>query len=343
MRGPSPQPLPRRSLSGDRYPLLLVCVSAFAVLASGCASAAAFKDSPAPLSISPAVVDFKSVVIGQKNSQTLTVSNIGTSAVNLKSVHVSGSGFQWVPAKLPAALAPGGKAQLTVSFAPTSAVAADGALVLYSPDLKLPLSVVLSGTGEKAAPALKASPAAVSFGTHAAGSANFQTVSLRNTGNVGLKIQSIAVGNAAFSVSGFTPGVSLAPDQQLNFQVWFRPTGSGSWSSSIRVAASSIASPVTLALSGAASATAAPEPSSASHSVALGWNASTSAVAGYHVYRGVAAGGPYHRVNGSLVAGPAYSDSTVQSGAKYFYVVTAVESDGGESAFSNEVFADIPN
>jgi len=329
-------------LSRDRYPLLLVCVSAFAVLASGCASAAAFKDSPAPLSISPAVVDFKSVVIGEKNSQTLTVSNIGTSAVDLKSVHVSGSGFHWVPAKLPAALAPGGKAQLTVSFAPTSAGATDGALVLYSPDLKLPLSVVLSGTGEKAAPALKASPAAVSFGTHAAGSQNFQTVSLRNTGNLGLKIQSISVSNSAFSVSGFTPGVSLAPDQQLNFQVWFRPTGSGSWSSSIRVAASSIASPVTLALSGAASAVA-PEPSSASHSVALDWNASTSAVAGYHVYRGVAAGGPYHRVNGSLVAGPAYSDSTVQGGAKYFYVVTAVESDGGESAFSNEVFADIPN
>jgi len=329
-------------LSRDRYPLLLVCVSAFAVLASGCASAAAFKDSPAPLSISPAVVDFRSVVIGQKNSQTLTVSNIGTSAVDLKSVHVSGSDFHWVPAKLPAALAPGGKAQLTVSFAPTSAGATDGALVLYSPDLKLPLSVVLSGTGEKAAPALKASPAAVSFGTHAAGSQNFQTVSLRNTGNLGLKIQSISVGNSAFSVSGFTPGVSLAPDQQLNFQVWFRPTGSGSWSSSIRVAASSIASPVTLALSGAASAVA-PEPSSASHSVALDWNASTSAVAGYHVYRGVAAGGPYHRVNGSLVAGPAYSDSTVQSGAKYFYVVTAVEPDGGESAFSNEVFADIPN
>ena len=342
MRGPSPEPSPRRSLSGDRYPLLLVCVSAFAVLASGCASAAAFKDSPAPLSISPAVVDFRSVVIGQKNSQTLTVSNIGTSAVDLKSVHVSGSDFHWVPAKLPAALAPGGKARLTVSFAPTSAGATDGALVLYSPDLKLPLSVVLSGTGEKAAPALKASPAAVSFGTHAAGSQNFQTVSLRNTGNLGLKIQSISVGNSAFSVSGFTPGVSLAPDQQLNFQVWFRPTGSGSWSSSIRVAASSIASPVTLALSGAASAVA-PEPSSASHSVALDWNASTSAVAGYHVYRGVAAGGPYHRVNGSLVAGPAYRDSTVLGGAKYFYVVTAVESDGGESAFSNEVFADIPN
>ena len=341
MRGPS-EPSPGHSPSPRPYPPLLVCLCALALLASGCASAA-FKDSPAPLSILPAVVDFKSVVIGQKNSQTLTVSNRGTSAVDLKSVRVAGPGFQLASAKLPAALAPGGKARLTVSFAPTSAVAGNGALVLYSPDLKLPLSVVLSGTGEKAAPALKASPASVSFGTRGTGSANFQTVSLRNTGNISLNIQSISVGSSAFSVSGFTPGVSLAPDQQLNFQVWFRPSGSGSWSSSIRVAASSIASPVTLALSGAASAGTAPAPSSAAHSVALDWNASTSAVAGYHVYRGVSTGGPYNRINRSLVTTLAYSDPTVEGGAQYFYVVTAVESDGGESAFSNEVSADIPN
>ena len=77
--------------------------------------------------------------------------------------------------------------------------------------------------------------------------------------------------------------------------------------------------------------------------MALDWNASTSAVAGYHVYRGVSTGGPYNRINGSLVTTLAYSDPTVEGGAQYFYVVTAVESDGGESAFSNEVSADIPN
>jgi hypothetical protein len=342
MHGPSSEP--HRCAAHRPRPLLLVCLCCLAAVAAGCASAA-LNDRPAPLSISPAVVDFNSVVIGQKNSQTLTVSNSGTRAVGLKSVRVSGLGFQLASAQLPATLAPGGKARLSVSFAPAAAAAADGALVLYSPDLKLPLRVLLSGTGEKAAPALKASPASVSFGTRATGSANFQTVSLRNAGNINLKIQSITVRNAAFSVSGFTPGVSLAPEQQLNFQVWFRPAGSGSWSSSISVVASSIASPVTLALSGAASAGTAspPSPSPTPHAVALDWNASTSAVAGYNVYRGVSAGGPYNRVNGSVVGSLGYSDTTVEAGAQYFYVVTAVESDGDESAFSNEVSADIPN
>lgn len=345
MRGSSSQSSRRHSAARDRYLLLLLCVCSLAAFASGCASATARKDSPAPLSIAPAVVDFKTVVVGQKNSQTLTLSNVSTAPVELKSVHVSGAGFHLASAKLPASLAPGAKANLTVSFAPASVASVDGALILLSPDIRLPLSVSLSGTGEKAAPALKASPTSAGFGTRATGSANFQTLSLRNTGNVNLKIQSISVGSSAFSVSGFTPGVSLAPDQQLNFQVWFRPTSSGSWSTLISIVASSISSPVTIPISGAASSNTAPAPapSATPHSVTLDWKASASAVAGYHVYRGESAGGPYNRVNSSIVSAVDYSDSAVLSGAHYFYVVTAVQSDGDESAFSNEVSADIPN
>jgi hypothetical protein len=342
MRGSS-SPSSRNSAAHDRYLLLLLCVCSFAAFAAGCASAAASKDSPARLSFAPAVVDFKTVVVGQKNSQTVTVSNISTTPVDLKSVKVSGAGFQLASAKLPASLAPGAKANLSVSFAPASAASVNGTLILFSPDTWLPLSVSLSGTGEKAAPALQASATSIGFGTRATGSSNFQTVSLRNTGNINLKIQSISVASSVFSVSGFTPGVSLAVDQQLSFQVWFRPVSSGSWSTSISVVASSISSPVELALSGAASTNTAPAPSATPHAVALDWSASTSTVDGYHVYRGESTGGPYNRVNSSLVTSLGYSDPTVQSGARYFYVVTAVQSDGDESTFSNEVSADIPN
>ena len=345
MRGSSSQESRRPSAARDHHLFMLVCVCSLAALASGCASAVASKESFSPLSIAPAVVDFKTVVIGQKNSQTLILSNISSEPVDLKSVHISGAGFQLASAKLPASLAPGAKTNLSVAFAPSSANSFDGALILYSSDIRLPLSVPLSGSGEKAAPALQASTTSISFGTRATGSSNFQTVSLRNTGNINLKIQSVSIGNSAFSLSGFAPGVSLAPDQQLSFQVWFRPTSSGSWSTSISIVASSISSPVTLALSGAASGNTAPTPapSATSHSVALDWNASTSAVAGYHIYRGESPGGPYNRVNGSLVTTLGYSDSTVQAGTHYFYVVTAVEADGDESAFSNEVSASIPD
>jgi len=78
------------------------------------------------------------------------------------------------------------------------------------------------------------------------------------------------------------------------------------------------------------------------HSVALTWVASTSTVAGYRVYRGTQSGGPYTLITSSLVTAPAYTDTTVQGGTNYFYVVTAVDSSSNESAFSNEVQAVIP-
>jgi hypothetical protein len=78
------------------------------------------------------------------------------------------------------------------------------------------------------------------------------------------------------------------------------------------------------------------------HSVALSWNASTSTVSGYNIYRSTISGSSYLRINSSQVAGLNYTDSTVQNGATYYYVTTAVDNSGSESAYSNQVSAAIP-
>ena len=78
------------------------------------------------------------------------------------------------------------------------------------------------------------------------------------------------------------------------------------------------------------------------HSAALSWAASTSAVFGYNVYRGTVNGGPYTLMNLSLVTGLSYTDTTVQSGVTYYYVTTAVDSNGVQSVDSNQVTAIIP-
>jgi len=79
------------------------------------------------------------------------------------------------------------------------------------------------------------------------------------------------------------------------------------------------------------------------HSASLSWNASTSAVVGYNVYRGTVSGGPYTMINTALDAATNYTDSSVQSGQTYYYVVTAVDSAGTESGFSAETVAVIPS
>jgi len=78
------------------------------------------------------------------------------------------------------------------------------------------------------------------------------------------------------------------------------------------------------------------------HSVTLSWDASTSTVVGYNVYRGTTSGGPYTQINPSLVAVLNYTDSTVQSSTTYYYVTTAVDSGANESLHSNEASAPIP-
>jgi fibronectin type 3 domain-containing protein len=47
------------------------------------------------------------------------------------------------------------------------------------------------------------------------------------------------------------------------------------------------------------------------HIVTLSYIASTSTVVGYNVYRGTVAGGPYTKINASLVSGLTYTDTFV--------------------------------
>jgi fibronectin type 3 domain-containing protein len=78
------------------------------------------------------------------------------------------------------------------------------------------------------------------------------------------------------------------------------------------------------------------------HTVSLSWNASTSTVTGYNVYRSTTSGSGYVKINSTLVSGLTLTDSNVTSGTTYYYVTTAVDSSGNESAFSNQATAPIP-
>jgi fibronectin type 3 domain-containing protein len=76
--------------------------------------------------------------------------------------------------------------------------------------------------------------------------------------------------------------------------------------------------------------------------VTLNWVASTSTVSGYNVYRSTTNGSGYSKLNSSLIPAVTYTDTSVQSGTTYYYVVTAVDSSGDESTDSNQATAVIP-
>ena len=76
------------------------------------------------------------------------------------------------------------------------------------------------------------------------------------------------------------------------------------------------------------------------HAGILTWNASTSTVTGYNVYRGTKSGGPYTLL--ATANSLTFTDTTVVPSTTYFWVVTALDNTQ-ESVYSNEVSGTIPS
>src|SRR3989442_15981311 len=135
---------------------ILVAAAIISAAISGCASVSADKSSAAlgaKISVVPSVIDFKSVVVGQKNSQTIKITNSSAESIGLEQLRVSGSGFTLSPAKVPVILPAGAQVSVIVVFAPASSSDPSGSPVISSSDFKAPPRLPLPGLGRKPTPA----------------------------------------------------------------------------------------------------------------------------------------------------------------------------------------------
>jgi hypothetical protein len=157
---------------------------------------------------------------------------------------------------------------------------------------------------------------------------------LTNTGNSNVTISSANTTGAGFMVSGVSSGESLSPNQSIPVTVQFAPSASGTVNGNLTILSSATDSPTSISLSGTGTQ---------AQKVALGWTSSTSTVIGYNVYRGTVTGGPYSsKLTSSPVASTQFTDTAVQSGQTYYYVVTSVDSNDVESVYSGQASASIP-
>jgi hypothetical protein len=293
--------------------------------------------APAPaIQVNPTSISFVNAVVSVSSSQALIIINTGTATLTITQVTASGSAtFSVSGFSLPLSVNAGKQTTITVTFLPTSVGSASGNLSIVSNAPTSPTSVGLSGTAIAATLTLGISPPSLSFGNVTTSTSSApQNVTITNTGNANVTISQVSA-SAGYSVTGGSTPVMLSPAQNLILTAQFSPTSTGPISGNISIVSNATGSPASVPLSG----TGVPP---IQHSVVLTWNASTSAVAGYNVYRGTVSGGPYTKINSALVTALTYTDSTVQNGTTYYYVTTAVDSGGTESVHSNEVSAPIP-
>lgn len=327
-----------RSICGSALAALLLII----VLAvSGCASVAPHSAPSQPvISLSATSFNFNSVAIGQSATQTLHITDTGDAPLTIQSVTLKSSQFALSGPSAPRTILPNQKVDYTLIFQPSLAGSATASIQITSNASSAPASVSLAGVGEKSFAAVQVTPASISFGNLNVQTTATQNVTLKNTGDVTITISGIAVSGAGFGYSSLAPGSSLAPNQSVTFQIWFRPQAGGSASGHISILSSNLSTPATISVSGAGVSSTPNSPSPLPHSVALSWNPSASSIIGYRVYRDDGSG---YTPLSAIISDLTYTDSSVISGSSYSYAVTAVDAGGDESVYSNIATAVIPN
>jgi HYDIN/CFA65/VesB family protein/centrosomal CEP192-like protein len=335
------------SLSIFRHFALASWLLALTFFLSGCVSGTSHSTDALPvLSLSAASFDFKTVVLGQTQTKSLRITNTGSAPLRISGLSLSSKQFVINGPSVPRVILPNLYLDYTVSFTPTDAGNASASLAIQSDTSSRPSSVSLSGVGERVISSLQVSPSALNFGSLTLQTTSTQNVSLLNTGDVNVTISGVMVVGAGFGYSDLSPGYSLPPNQQVSFQVWFKPQVRGAASGTLSILSANLSSPVSLSVTGDGVSSTPPTPPStpaaSQHSVHLTWDASTSSVVGYRVYRATSSSGPFGIISSTTVTSTAYDDSTVSSGATYYYQVTAFDSSGEESPASNVATAAIP-
>ncbi|MCK6621613.1 MAG: choice-of-anchor D domain-containing protein [Calditrichaceae bacterium] len=150
------------------------------------------------INAAPNPLEFGNVTTNSELILTVSVSNIGNSNLVISSFQITGSNANqfslMAPPTPPVTIAPGGAVPLQMRFRPTSAGLKTAFLRIASNDPdENPFDVVLNGTG--VSPTISVTPASLNFGRVLVNSDSTATVSIFNTGQGNLFIQSLDIAN----------------------------------------------------------------------------------------------------------------------------------------------------
>jgi fibronectin type 3 domain-containing protein len=151
-------------------------------------------------------------------------------------------------------------------------------------------------------------------------------------------ISAASVTGSGFTVSGGSFPITLTTNQTATLNVQFDPTVVGAVTGQLTITSnSSTGSSAVVSLSGTGA--------TAPYQVNLSWDAPTSSpdpVAGYSVYRALSGNSSYTQLNSTVMTTTTYTDTNVQNGQTYDYIVESVDASGVQSVPSNTAVIPIP-
>ena len=196
--------------------------------------------SSMPLMVSPAVVSFGDVVVGQSAVATISVTNPNAEPVGALAAVLAGTGaarLSIVEDTCSAGLAPAAVCTIKIQFTSVAATDLNGTLNIS--DGKSTVSVELSGKGilPAATASIVASPAAVNFGEVVVGQSAMATISVVSNaaGGSGLTASLAGPGATQFSIVENGCTMSLASGGTCTVKVQFAPVAAADLTATLSV------------------------------------------------------------------------------------------------------------
>ncbi len=229
------------------------------------------------IAVAPTTLAFGNVTIGNPTPKTFTISNTGTAPLTGAVARATGTSAEYTVSPTSFNVAAGGSQVVTVTYSPADATSDDGSVAVTSNDATSPsVSVALTGAGVVApAPNIALSPTSLSFGTLTVGGSAALAVQVQNTGTAPLGVTQIArcaspATSAEFTWSPAGP-FTVAAGGSTAVTVTYAPTAVGADAGCIAFTSNDAADPVvSLDVSGAGQAAAAPKIAVAPTSLAFG-------------------------------------------------------------------------
>ena len=210
------------------------------------------------ISVTPSLLDFGAVAVGQDQTLAVTIRNSGMANLTLSRLVVENASAAFTVQDtpiLPMTIAQGATVTVRIRYRPSTTGIVTGALRVDSNASNTSqVTVALKGTGVTTAESqLTITPSLVDFGNVLVGQTQTSQVAVTNSGTADLMLTGLTVDGDAALTLGAAPGLPalLTPKATVTIEVRYRPSTAGLVTGTLRVDSNASNTPqVTIPLSG---------------------------------------------------------------------------------------------